>query len=149
GPRGSCLRRDRTDYRAARRHGQEPVAPRAGGAAPSDRARKRMEADSVKLSDDEVRARFSSYHDGELPEPEAVTVRKRLAENPQLADEYKAFTQMLAGLAELGNDLPADAKPGVPTIEKVDLLANIQKRIHKRSGGKFYKSRFARAAGVF
>lgn len=107
-----------------------------------------MGADDVNLSDDEVRARFSMYHDGELPEPEAAVVRKKLGESAQLAAEYDLFAKMLTGLAGLGNDVPTDAKPGVELVERVDLLGSIQQRIYKRSGGRFYKSRFARATGV-
>jgi anti-sigma factor RsiW len=107
-----------------------------------------MEADGVTLSDDEVRERFSAYHDGELPSDEAARVRKRLDESPELAKEYERFTKMLGGLAALG--APADdAKPGVAPAEPgLDLLAGVQARLEKRSGGKFYKSRYSRSAGV-
>ena len=44
-----------------------------------------MEADGVTLSDDEVRERFSAFHDGELSSAEAAFVRKRLDEDKVLA----------------------------------------------------------------
>lgn len=107
-----------------------------------------MEADGLKLSDDEVRERFSAFHDGELPADEAAFVRKRLDENKVLAAEYEKFSGILKGLGALANDVPEDARPGVRPVEKVDLLGDVQKRLHKRSGGKFYKSRWSRTVGV-
>jgi anti-sigma factor RsiW len=107
-----------------------------------------MEADGVTLSDDEVRERFSAYHDGELSSEESARVRKRLDESPELAKEYERFSKMLGGLASIG--APAeDAKPGVaPAEPNLDLLAGVQARLNKRSGGKFYQSRYSRGAGV-
>ncbi len=107
-----------------------------------------MEADGLKLSDDEVRERFSAYHDGELPADEAAAMRKRLDDSPALATEYERFTKMLSGLAGIGAP-PADAKPGVEAKEpSLDLLEGVQKRLHKRSGGKFYGTKWSRWAGV-
>ena len=107
-----------------------------------------MEADGVKLSDDEVRDLFSAYHDGELPADEAARVRARLDDSPALLKEYERFSQLLSGLASIGAP-PADAKPGVAATETgLDLLAGVQNRLHKRSGGKFYRSRWSRWAGV-
>src|SRR5262249_51543481 len=110
--------------------------------------RSRMEADGLNLSDEQVRERFSAYHDGELPADEAAFVRRRLDENKVLAAEYEKFASILKGLGALANDVPVDAKPGVKPAEHVDLLGDVQKRLHKRSGGKFYKSRWSRAVGV-
>jgi hypothetical protein len=108
-----------------------------------------METVGVKLSDDEVRERFSAYHDGELPPDEAAAVRERLDASKALSAEYDAFCKMLSGLSGLGADVPPDAKPGVaPPAEKVDLLAGVQKRLNQRSGGKFYRNRWSRTAGV-
>ena len=107
-----------------------------------------MEADGVTLSDGEVRERFSAYHDGELPADDAARMRKRLDESPALAREYERFTQMLSGLASIGAP-PDDAKPGVASTEAgLDLLDGVQARLHKRSGGKFYRTRWSRWAGV-
>ncbi len=107
-----------------------------------------MEADGVTLSDDEVRERFSAYHDGELSAAESAFVRKRLDEDRALATEYERFSKMLGGLAALGVP-PADAKPGVAVEEPgLDLLKGVQDRLHKRSKGKFYGSRWSRLVGV-
>jgi hypothetical protein len=109
-----------------------------------------METDGLTLTDDEVRERFSAYHDGELPEGEAAAVRKRLDENRGLATEYERFCSLLGGIANLGMDPNAELKPGVPAHgPQVDLLAGVQARLHRRSAGKFYRSRWARTVGVF
>lgn len=140
------------------------------------------------LSDDQVRERFSAFHDGELSPDEAKIVRARLAESAQLAAEYEAFERVMGGLASLAShgshDGPAptprapaavvepasaakepaeskDAKASsaspsdqsgrvsvLPEDEAVDLLPDLQKTIHKRSGGKFYKTRASRVIGT-
>jgi anti-sigma factor RsiW len=136
-----------------------------------------MEADGVNLSDDEVRERFSAYHDGELPAAEAAFVKKRLGEDAKLKAEYELFRKMLGGLASLSLDTNEDiraaetgAKPGAPSATaatagasgagagadagagtgagRVDLLAGVQARLNKRSGGKFYRNRWTRRAGI-
>ena len=55
----------------------------------------------------------------------------------------------MTGLAGLNVDPDPNMKPGVaPASDKIDLLADVQKRLHKRSGGKFYRTRWSRWAGV-
>lgn len=109
-----------------------------------------MEAAPVTLSDDEVRERFSAFHDGELPPDEAAAVRARLEGSPALTKEYDRFRAVLVGLSGMGSD--AAAMPTVPgkSVEPapVNLLAGVQKRLHKRSGGRFFRSRYARIAGI-
>lgn len=141
------------------------------------------------LSDDQVRERFSAFHDGELSPDEAKIVRARLAESAQLAAEFEAFERVMGGLASLAShgshDAPAPtprapvvtaeretkspkdpaetksakeptASPSdqsgrvsvLPEDEAVDLLPDLQKTIHKRSGGKFYKTRASRVIGT-
>jgi hypothetical protein len=145
-----------------------------------------MEDRHVSLSDDEVRERFSAFHDGELSPDEAKVVRGRLAESPQLAAEFEAFERVMGGLASLASHgshdgaaptartpSPPDPKPAaeasvksgkepsatpssdesgrssvLPEDEAVDLLPDLQKTIHKRSGGKFYKTRASRVIGT-
>lgn len=101
-----------------------------------------METDGVTLSDQEVRERFSAYRDGELPPAEATAVRRRLEENKNLAEEYQRFCAMLSELSELSQTRPAHGK------SDVDLLAGVQQRLHRRSGGKFYRNRWSRTVGV-
>jgi anti-sigma factor RsiW len=112
-----------------------------------------METSNVTLTDDEVRERFSAFKDGDLPPEEAAFVKKRLDEDPALKAEYESFRKMMTGLASIaletegvGKSDPSAPHDGVP---KVDLLAGVQKRLHKRSGGKFYRTRWSRTSGVF
>lgn len=105
------------------------------------------------MTDDEVRDLFSAYHDRELSPEESEKVRKALEANPELQKEYDSFAKMLDGLA--GLSIKTDAAP--PLVEQkpaegapqVDLLAGVQSRLHKRSGGKFYRDRWSRTVGVF
>lgn len=112
-----------------------------------------MEADGLKLSDEEVRERFSAYHEGELPPPEIAFIKKRLAEDPALAAEYERFRKVLSKLASMGLDTAEGTKlpaaPGERESEpRVDLLTGVQERLNKRSGGKFYRTRWSRRAGL-
>jgi hypothetical protein len=108
-----------------------------------------MEAEGITLSDDEVRERFSAYHEGDLPDGERAFIAKRLAEDPSLAAEYEKFRGLLAGLATLSLDAaPGTRAADVPALPKIDLLSNVQKRLNKRSGGKFYGTRWSRRAGI-
>lgn len=106
-----------------------------------------MEAPGVaKLTDDEVRERFDAYTDGELPEAERAAVKARLEESPELAAEYARHQQFLQRLSNLGEGDPVLAP--APAEPAVDLLAGVQGKLHKRSGGRFYRTRFSRLAGL-
>jgi hypothetical protein len=149
-----------------------------------------MEDPNVTLSDDDVRERFSAFHDGELSPDEARAMRQRLAESAQLAAEFEAFKRVMGGLAALAAHGSQDGEPAVargsaiapapasasteqrpsdgddravvaakraddrseplvlPEDEAVDLLPDLQKTLHKRSGGKFYKTRASRVVGT-
>jgi anti-sigma factor RsiW len=100
------------------------------------------------MTDDDVRDLFSAYHDGELSPEEHERVRVALEASPSLTREYEGFCEMLKGLSNLGvSEEAIQTKPKI--VSDVDLLANVQKRIQKRSGGKFYKDRWSRTAGIF
>lgn len=102
------------------------------------------------MTDDEVRDLFSAYHDRELSAEEHERVRAALEANPGLAKEYESFCEMLKGLSGLAVPDTTAAPPALaPDVPKVDLLGGVQKRIHKRSGGKFYRDRWSRTAGIF
>lgn len=101
------------------------------------------------MTDDEARDLFSAYHDGELPPEQHERVRTALAERPELAKEYESFTSMLKALGALSveNAPPALQRP--EDVPQADIIAGVQRRLHKRSGGKFYKDRWSRTAGIF
>lgn len=100
------------------------------------------------MTDDEARDLFSAYHDRELPADQHERVRAALEASPALAKEYAAFSEMLGALAGVG----AEAAP--PALEKPEdkapdaIIAGVQRRIHKRSGGKYYADRWSRTAGL-
>ncbi len=60
-----------------------------------------MEDLAVTLSDDDVRERFSAFHDGELSPDEAKVVRERIEADPTLSAEFEAFKKVMGGLAFL------------------------------------------------
>jgi anti-sigma factor RsiW len=96
------------------------------------------------LSDDAVRDLFSAYHDRELPEAQHDAVRAALEANPALQKEYAGFTAMLDGLSGLGLKSDAPTQPDSPP----EVLTGVQRKLHKRSGGRFYADRWSRVAGT-
>ncbi len=106
----------------------------------------------MTLSDDEIRERFSAFHDGELSGDELAAVRSRIAESPTLAEEYDKFKALMSGLAGLAlNDDPASvAAPAAAVTSEapINILPALQTQIHKRSGGKFYRSNASRLVGT-
>lgn len=107
----------------------------------------------MKLTDDEIRDRFSAYHDGDLPSEEIAFIRQRLDEDKALSEEYERFRRMLGSLGALGleQDVTPEAQQKPKENEKeepVDLLSGVQNKLNKRSGGKFYNNRWSRTAGV-
>ncbi len=55
----------------------------------------------MSLTDDEVRERFSPFHDGELPPDEAKIVRERIESSAALSAEFEDFKRVMGGLAVL------------------------------------------------
>ena len=100
------------------------------------------------MTDDEVRERFSAYHDRELPADEHERVRAALEASPALAQEYAAFGEMLGALT--GVDPAAPPAPPRHAARGDDpIIAGVHRRLRVRSGGKFYADRWSRAAGIF
>ncbi len=107
-----------------------------------------MQAPGVTLSADEVRDLFSAYHDRELSPERNEAVRAALAADPELDREYRAFCRMLDSLAAMAGDGPEPTVPAPTAAPAPDLLAGVQRRLHKRSGGRFYGDRWSRLAGL-
>lgn len=57
----------------------------------------------MTLTDDEVRERFSAFHDGELSPDEAKVVRERIESDAKLGAEFEAFKRVMGGLAVLAS----------------------------------------------
>jgi anti-sigma factor RsiW len=99
----------------------------------------------MAMTDDEIRDLFSAYHDRELSLAQHDAVRAALDANPALLAEYNDLCAMLDGLSGLG----ATALAETPDAPKTDVLRGVQRKLHTRSGGRFYADRWSRAAGVF
>ena len=105
------------------------------------------------LTDDELRDLFSAYHDRELSPERSEQVRAAIDGSPELAREYAAFCRMLDGLSAMA--AAAEAPPANVPVAKAseapppDLLTGVQRRLRKRSGGRFYADGWSRLAGVF
>lgn len=95
------------------------------------------------MTHDEIRELFSAYHDRELSQERHDAVRDALAADEELANEYKSFCAVIDGLTGLGA-----APPGVEEAPP-ELLRGVQRKLHTRSGGRFYADRWSRAAGIF
>lgn len=115
-----------------------------------------MEASHVTLTDDEVRERFSAFHDGELTGEELAAVRTCIAENATIAAEYDKFKLLMGGLAGLAvhednlgmGDASVAASPVKPEDEPINILPGLQETLNKRSGGKFYSTQASRVVGT-
>jgi anti-sigma factor RsiW len=90
------------------------------------------------LSIDDAEALFSAAYDRELAADEQRAFDATLAEHPELAQRYRVFCQTLETFK--GSD-PAK------TVSTPDLLRGVQRRLRKRSGGRFYADRFSERAG--
>lgn len=104
------------------------------------------------MTDDEARDLFSAYHDRELSPEEHERVRAALEASPALTKEYEAFCELMKGLSNIAVPQEPESAPAHTAradAPKVDLLAGVQSRLHKRSAGKFYKDRWSRVAGIF
>jgi len=104
------------------------------------------------MTDDDVRDRFSSYHDRELDAAEHEAVRVALAERPALEAEYLSYCRMLDAMAAMAGGDALGAALGTasgPKTEAVpDLLQGVQRKLHRRSRGKFYRDGWSRVAGI-
>ena len=90
------------------------------------------------MNTDEARESFSEAYEGELSEPRRREFDAALAEDSELKQEYAAFQRALTA---------AGAVPAVSN-DGPDLLAGVQRRLRKRSRGRFYGDRFAERQGM-
>lgn len=90
------------------------------------------------MTSDEARAQMDAALDGDLPGDDQAAFEAALARDPDLRSEYDkllAFAKSTRALAS------ANAPQGI------DLLSGVQQRLRERSGGRFYRDRFAEAHG--
>jgi anti-sigma factor RsiW len=89
----------------------------------------------------EARERMDAALDGELSPAEQAEFERALAADASLREEYEGLSQLLAETRALG------AGPGLKSAQSPDLLSGVQRRLRERSGGKFYRDRFAEGRG--
>lgn len=91
---------------------------------------------SPGLSPDAARALFQRALDDDLSVEERAELDQVLATDAALAAELMALREMVAATSALGSATP-----------RVDLLSSVQQKLRTRSGGRFYRDRFAEKQG--
>ena len=87
------------------------------------------------MTADEARALFDAALDEELDADARAAFEGALATDPELHEEYERHRSLFAATGTLGR------------VSQVDLLAGVQHKLRARSGGKFYRDRFAERRG--
>jgi anti-sigma factor RsiW len=88
------------------------------------------------LSPEAARALFQRALDDDLSLEERAELNQALASDAQLAAELASLRQVQAATSALGTATPP-----------VDLLSSVQQKLRTRSGGRFYRDRFAEKQG--
>lgn len=88
------------------------------------------------MNAEDAEALFSAAYDAELPPEERREFERALQANPELAQRYRDFCMTIQTLKLAEESVPAP-----------DLLAGVQRRLRMKSGGRFYRDRFAERAG--
>lgn len=90
------------------------------------------------MTSDEARACFDQAIDFELSEDEQAAFEQALDEDPLLLAEFMRHREVLEQARTVGRD-----------VGRVDVLRGVQDKLRVRSGGRFYRDRFAsRRSGV-
>lgn len=88
------------------------------------------------MTPEQVRSCFDAALDDELDAGERAAFEAALAADAALREEYARHRDVVEATRRLGSEGPA-----------VDLLAGVQEKLRARSGGKFYRDRFAEQRG--
>jgi len=91
---------------------------------------------SPGLSPDAARALFQRALDDDLSLEERAALQQALAADAALAAELASLRELMARTSALGSATPS-----------VDLLSSVQQKLRTRSGGRFYRDRFAERQG--
>ena len=89
------------------------------------------------MTSDEARARFDAALDDELSPDARAAFEAALARDAALREELARHRVVLEATRALGREVP-----------KVDLLPGVQHKLRARSGGRFYRDRFAEQRGL-
>src|SRR5688572_3777510 len=88
------------------------------------------------MNAEDAEALFSAAYDAELSPDERREFERALSADAALAQRYREFCQTIQTL-----------KLAEETVPAPDLLAGVQRRLRMKSGGRFYRDRFAERAG--
>jgi anti-sigma factor RsiW len=107
------------------------------------------------MTRDEARERMTDALDGMLGPDEQAAFDAVLGADPEFRKEFEEFTALIRATARVAaSPSPqAGAGPGTPAAGESDagpspdLLSGVQRKLHKRSGGRYYRDRFAQQAG--
>lgn len=91
---------------------------------------------SSGLSPEAARALFQRALDDDLSPDEKSALEHALASDAELARELSGLRQLSARGAALASATPS-----------VDILSSVQQKLRARSGGRFYRDRFAEKQG--
>jgi hypothetical protein len=87
------------------------------------------------MTADDARALFDAALDSELDTRQRAEFEAALAADRELNAEYERHRSLFAATEALGR------------VSQVDLLSGVQHKLRARSGGKFYRDRFAERTG--
>jgi anti-sigma factor RsiW len=88
------------------------------------------------MTPEEARVLFDAAIDDELDQAARQHFEQTLAEDAALRAEFEAHRDVVFATRALSRDAP-----------KVDLLAGVQDKLRARSGGRFYRDKFAEQRG--
>lgn len=87
------------------------------------------------MNSNEARDLFSEAFEGDLDEERRGAFDQALADDDELSAEYEDFVETFQMMGRL-------AAP--ESVQAPNLLPRIQERIRRRSGGRYYRDRFAK-----
>jgi anti-sigma factor RsiW len=87
------------------------------------------------MTSEQARAVFDAAVDGELEEPLRDEFEAALAGDEALRADFERHRALFGARAKAREDWSA--------VPSVDLLAGVQHKLRARSGGRFYRDRFA------
>ena len=99
------------------------------------------------MTSTEARERMDAALDGELSPAEQAEFERALAADESLREEYEDLTRLIAETRAMGAMPLLDGAEGSAGAQGIDLLSGVQQRLRERSGGKFYRDRFAEVRG--
>ncbi|MCS6797942.1 MAG: hypothetical protein NZ898_05355 [Myxococcota bacterium] len=92
------------------------------------------------MTSDEAREAFDEALDERLSPERREAFEQALARDPELRGEWERYRAVIVAMR-------AQARRDEPTDFEVDVLPAIQRELRRRSGGRYYRDRFATGGG--